>query len=208
MHLGVEQDRGRPAPSCAPRRWVAMISQGIRITLRSNGLATPPPRPGESSLPEPAPHAQRVEPSGLGRPTLPRPSASEGGTRTFGHLENALAMHGPWVLLVEQNVRAALRISDYGYILETGGVVGKGSAADLARDSRALWVYLGQKRHNGGHRPRRRSRFLARPGRTIASARGICDSLYCKRAKEGDMPFVASNGLTEAGTSRPSWPPA
>ena len=131
---------------------------------------------------------------------------TEGGTRTFGHLENALAMHGPWgglsILLVEQNVRAALQISDYGYILEMGEVVGKGSAADLARDSRASWMYLGQKRHNGGHRPRRRSRFLARPGRTIASARGICDSLCCKRAKEGDMPFVASNGLTEAGTSK------
>jgi hypothetical protein len=89
VHLGVEQDRGRPAPSCAPRRWVAMISRGIRITLRSNGLATPPPRPGESALPEPAPCARRVEPGGLRRPTLPRPSASEGGTRTFGHLENA-----------------------------------------------------------------------------------------------------------------------
>jgi len=34
------------------------------------------------------------------------------------------------------------------------------------------------------------------------SAQGICDRTFCKTPKEGDMPFITSNGLTEAGTSR------
>jgi len=49
------------------------------------------------------------------------------------------------ILLVEQNVRAALQISDYGYVLEMGEVVAEGPAADLARDPRILTTYLGQK---------------------------------------------------------------
>jgi branched-chain amino acid transport system ATP-binding protein len=50
------------------------------------------------------------------------------------------------ILLVEQNVRAALRISDYGYILEMGEVVAEGPGAELARDPRVLATYLGQRR--------------------------------------------------------------
>jgi len=49
------------------------------------------------------------------------------------------------ILLVEQNVRAALQISDYGYVLEMGEVVAEGLAADLANDPRILATYLGQK---------------------------------------------------------------
>jgi branched-chain amino acid transport system ATP-binding protein len=54
------------------------------------------------------------------------------------------------ILLVEQNVRAALQVSDYGYVLEMGEVVAEGSGADLARDPRVLETYLGQKRGAGG----------------------------------------------------------
>ncbi len=49
------------------------------------------------------------------------------------------------ILLVEQNVRAALQISDYGYVLEMGEVVAEGPADDLARDPRVLETYLGQR---------------------------------------------------------------
>jgi branched-chain amino acid transport system ATP-binding protein len=49
------------------------------------------------------------------------------------------------ILLVEQNVRAALQVSDYGYVLEMGEVVADGPASDLARDPRILATYLGQK---------------------------------------------------------------
>ena len=49
------------------------------------------------------------------------------------------------ILLVEQNVRAALQISDYGYVLEMGEVVLEGAASDLARDPRVSETYLGQR---------------------------------------------------------------
>jgi branched-chain amino acid transport system ATP-binding protein len=53
------------------------------------------------------------------------------------------------ILLVEQNVRAALAVSDHGYVLEMGEVVAEGPAAELARDPRVLETYLGQRRGTG-----------------------------------------------------------
>jgi branched-chain amino acid transport system ATP-binding protein len=63
----------------------------------------------------------------------------------------ALRAGGLSILLVEQNVRAALQVSDYGYVLEMGEVVAEGAGADLARDPRVLETYLGQSRraYNG-----------------------------------------------------------
>jgi branched-chain amino acid transport system ATP-binding protein len=52
------------------------------------------------------------------------------------------------ILLVEQNVRAALQVSDYGYVLEMGEVVAEGPAAHLASDPRVLETYLGQTRRD------------------------------------------------------------
>ncbi len=52
------------------------------------------------------------------------------------------------ILLVEQNVRAALQVSDYGYVLEMGEVAAEGPSADLARNPRVLETYLGQRRHH------------------------------------------------------------
>ena len=50
---------------------------------------------------------------------------------------------GVAVLLVEQNARAALQVSDYGYVMETGSVVLEGPSADLAQDERVTATYLG-----------------------------------------------------------------
>jgi branched-chain amino acid transport system ATP-binding protein len=55
-----------------------------------------------------------------------------------------LRQTGLSILLVEQNVRAALQVSDYGYVLELGEVVAEGQGANLARDPRVLETYLGQ----------------------------------------------------------------
>jgi branched-chain amino acid transport system ATP-binding protein len=47
------------------------------------------------------------------------------------------------ILLVEQNVKAALSIAHRAYILETGSVVTEGRASDLANDQNVISAYLG-----------------------------------------------------------------
>lgn len=59
------------------------------------------------------------------------------------HIISDLRESGVAVLLVEQNARAALQISDYGYVLETGAVVLEGPSRDLANDPRVAETYLG-----------------------------------------------------------------
>ena len=54
-----------------------------------------------------------------------------------------LSGEGLTVLLVEQNARAALNISAYGYVLETGSFVTEGSAEQLKSDDRLISTYLG-----------------------------------------------------------------
>lgn len=54
-----------------------------------------------------------------------------------------LRQSGVAILLVEQNARAALRISDYGYVLETGKVVLEGPSVALQHDPRVTETYLG-----------------------------------------------------------------
>ena len=50
---------------------------------------------------------------------------------------------GVSILLVEQNVRSALRISDHAYVLETGAITMSGPAGEVAADSRVIDSYLG-----------------------------------------------------------------
>jgi len=50
---------------------------------------------------------------------------------------------GTTVLLVEQNAKAALKIADRAYVLESGRVTLSGPAAELAEDSRVIEAYLG-----------------------------------------------------------------
>ena len=59
-----------------------------------------------------------------------------------------LRSRGLSILLVEQNVRAALQVSDYGYVLEMGEVAAEGPSAELARNPRVLETYLGQRRRH------------------------------------------------------------
>lgn len=47
------------------------------------------------------------------------------------------------VLIVEQNARLALRLSDYGYLLETGRLVREGPASELLTDEHVQDAYLG-----------------------------------------------------------------
>jgi len=50
---------------------------------------------------------------------------------------------GVSILLIEQNARAALQVSDYGYVLETGECVVEGPSRDLASNPRVAATYLG-----------------------------------------------------------------
>ncbi|QRR35604.1 ABC transporter ATP-binding protein [Hydrogenophaga sp. YM1] len=50
---------------------------------------------------------------------------------------------GVSILLVEQNARAALQISDYAYVVEGGRVSLEGDAPQLATDERVIQAYLG-----------------------------------------------------------------
>lgn len=56
---------------------------------------------------------------------------------------SALKETGVAILLVEQNARAALQVSNYGYVLETGEVKLAGQSAELAADPRVIEAYLG-----------------------------------------------------------------
>ena len=51
--------------------------------------------------------------------------------------------NGLTILLVEQNARKALSISDYAYILETGRIVAEGSGKELCEDAIIKKAYLG-----------------------------------------------------------------
>ena len=50
---------------------------------------------------------------------------------------------GTTILLVEQNARSALRISDRGYVLETGKIALEGTARELLESPQVQKVYLG-----------------------------------------------------------------
>ena len=50
---------------------------------------------------------------------------------------------GTTVLLVEQNARAALKVTDRAYVIDSGVTTIEGSARDLLADSRIIDAYLG-----------------------------------------------------------------
>jgi branched-chain amino acid transport system ATP-binding protein len=55
----------------------------------------------------------------------------------------SVAAEGTALLLVEQDVDAALRIAQRGYVLETGRIAGSGSSEELLEDPRVREAYLG-----------------------------------------------------------------
>ncbi len=62
--------------------------------------------------------------------------------------ETVKAIHreGATILLVEQNARLALAISDYAYVLERGRLVLEGPSRELEADPRVQAAYLGRAR--------------------------------------------------------------
>ena len=58
-------------------------------------------------------------------------------------IEN-LRQNGLTILLVEQNARAALKVADRGYVLETGRIMLEGDSRDLLVDNDVRRSYLGK----------------------------------------------------------------
>ena len=63
--------------------------------------------------------------------------------REIFHVIGNLRKTGVAILLVEQTARAALRIADVGYVLETGEVAMSGSSEELEGNPRIVESYLG-----------------------------------------------------------------
>ena len=63
--------------------------------------------------------------------------------REIFRVAGELREHGTTILLVEQNARAALRLADRGYVLETGRVVVEGTSEKMLGDERLQEAYLG-----------------------------------------------------------------
>jgi branched-chain amino acid transport system ATP-binding protein len=55
-----------------------------------------------------------------------------------------LKEEGTTLLLIEQNARAALKLADRGYVLETGSIILDGAAAELREDPEVQRAYLGK----------------------------------------------------------------
>jgi branched-chain amino acid transport system ATP-binding protein len=66
--------------------------------------------------------------------------------REIFRVAGELREHGTTILLVEQNARAALKLADRGYVLETGKVVLEGRSEELLADERVQEAYLGGSR--------------------------------------------------------------
>ena len=56
-----------------------------------------------------------------------------------------ISQTGTTILLVEQNVRQALKIADYAYVMETGKIVLHGKADSIRHDPRVMEAYLGER---------------------------------------------------------------
>jgi branched-chain amino acid transport system ATP-binding protein len=60
------------------------------------------------------------------------------------HTVVKLRQEGLTILIVEQNARAALRIADRGYVMETGKIILQGTASELLEDHDVKRAYLGR----------------------------------------------------------------
>ncbi|HKM16585.1 MAG TPA: ABC transporter ATP-binding protein [Marinospirillum sp.] len=64
-------------------------------------------------------------------------------TQEIFHILGRLKELGMSTLLIEQNARAALKISDYGYVMELGRFTMSGPSDELANDPSVIETYLG-----------------------------------------------------------------
>jgi branched-chain amino acid transport system ATP-binding protein len=80
--------------------------------------------------------------------------------REVGRIIREINSEGVTVLLVEQNARLALSLSNYGYILENGRIVMKGEAHALMNDDDVVEFYLGMKEYTKVKSYKRQRRWV------------------------------------------------
>lgn len=56
-----------------------------------------------------------------------------------------LKSRGTTILLVEQNAKAALKVADRGYVIETGRIILEGETQDLLNNKEVQRAYLGKE---------------------------------------------------------------
>lgn len=82
----------------------------------------------------------------------------------FGIIETLCAETGITMLLVEQNARMALKIAQYGYIMESGKIVLDGAKDDLINNEDVKEFYLGGEKERKSFKNlksyKRRKRWL------------------------------------------------
>ncbi len=61
----------------------------------------------------------------------------------FSIIERVNKEDGLPILLIEQNANFALKVADYGYVLETGTIQLEGSGSELLKNDRVKALYLG-----------------------------------------------------------------
>jgi len=64
----------------------------------------------------------------------------------FSVIANLRSQKGTSILLVEQNAKAALKMADRGYVLETGKVILEGLASELLENKEVQRAYLGREK--------------------------------------------------------------
>lgn len=64
----------------------------------------------------------------------------------FAVIERLRMDEGTTVLLVEQNAKAALKMADRGYVLETGKVILEGASSELLENKEVQRAYLGKEK--------------------------------------------------------------
>lgn len=64
----------------------------------------------------------------------------------FAVIEQLRSSEGTTVLLVEQNAKAALKMADRAYVLETGRVILEGTASELLENKEVQRAYLGKEK--------------------------------------------------------------
>jgi branched-chain amino acid transport system ATP-binding protein len=144
LHLGAYRFRGRTArPSDISRMYALFPRLEERRAQRAGTLSG-----GEQQM-------LVIARALIGRPTLlllDEPSLGLAPLMAAQILDALVELNrsdGLSVLMTEQNVAAALRIADRGYVLSSGQVVMTGTGAELAADPTVREHYLGSLGHQG-----------------------------------------------------------